>query len=222
MRSLTFAIIAAALGLVVGPAAAGVIRGVLVTSPQRARSHARADSAAVAKPVLQRGASDAIVYLEQVPKKVEKKLTGHGLFRKAPPTPRIVQTRLRFVPRVLGAAAGTAVEFENRDRVYHNTFSVSAAKRFDLGKYAPSTIDTVIFERTGVANLHCDIHPDESAWVVVVPNHAFTRPDSLGRFKLPKLPRGQYTVRVWHPRLGEITRAVEMPKHGNVDLELKF
>jgi hypothetical protein len=222
MRAFTLAIIVAALGLGVPPAAAGVIRGVLVTSPRRTPTRTAADSAAAARPGLQRGASDAVVYLEQVPDKVEKKLTHRGLFRKAPRPSRIVQIKLRFVPRVLAAAAGTAVEFQNLDRVYHNTFSVSVAKRFDLGKYPPGTLDTVVFERVGVANLHCDIHPDESGFVVVVPNHAFTRPDSLGRFALPKLPRGQYTVRVWHPRLGEISRAVEIPKHGDVALELRF
>jgi hypothetical protein len=222
MRSLTFAIIVAALALLVAPSAAGVIRGVLVTSAHGTRAHGAADSSAAAKPALQRGANDAVIYLAQVPQKVEKKLTHRGLFRKAPRPPRIVQTKLRFVPRVLAAAVGTAVEFENLDRVYHNAFSVSAAKRFDLGKYAPGTIDTVTFDHVGVANLHCDIHPDESGFVVVVPNHAFARPDSLGRFTLPKLPRGQYTVRVWHPRLGEITRTVEMPKHGDVALELRF
>ena len=221
MRGFTLAIVVAALGLAAAPVAAGVIRGVLVTSPRKTRTLA-ADSTAAAKPVRQREASDAVVYLERVPDKVEKKLTHRGLFRRKPRPPRIVQAKLHYVPHVLAAAAGTAVEFENLDRVYHNTFSVSAAKRFDLGKYAPGALDTVVFERVGVANLHCDIHPDESGFVVVVPNHAFTRPDSLGRFALPKLPRGRYSVRVWHPRLGEISRAVEMPKHGDVELELKF
>lgn len=224
MRTLTLATIVAALGLSVAPAAAGVIRGVLVTSPQETRTRVSADSAAT-KPALQRGARDAVVYLERVPDKVEKKLTHRGpfsLFKKTPRPQRIVQTKLKFVPRVLAATPGSLVEFENLDRVYHNTFSVSAAKRFDLGKYPPGALDTVVFNRVGVANLHCDIHPDESAFVVVVPNHAFTRPDSLGRFVLPKLPRGQYSVRVWHPRLGEITRAVEMPRRGDVTLELKF
>lgn len=80
----------------------------------------------------------------------------------------------------------------------------------------------MVFDRAGVANLHCDIHPDESGFVVVVPNHAFARPDSLGRFALPKLPKGDYTLHVWHPRLGEITRDVTMPKHGDLKIELRF
>lgn len=224
MRALMLAAVVAALAVTAQISAAGVIRGVLLTSPQPAR--AKPDAAASAKPAAQKGALDAVVYLQRIPDKVEDKLTHPrvlGLFRKkAPRPPRIVQTKLKFMPRVTAAAAGTLVEFENLDHVYHNTFSVSSAKRFDLGKYAPGALDSVIFDRVGVANLHCDIHPDESAFVVLVPNHAFTRPDSLGRFVLPKLPKGQYRLRVWHPRLGEISRAVEMPKRGDVELELKF
>jgi plastocyanin len=221
MRAWRLAIGVAALGLASVPAAAGVIRGVLVTSPQKIRAGSPADAGAKAKPVVQRGARDAVVYLEEVPEKVEKKL-GRNATKKSARPPRIVQNQLKFVPRVLATAAGTPVAFENLDRVYHNTFSVSAAKRFDLGKYPPGAVDTVVFDRVGVANLHCDIHPDESAFVVVVPNHAFARPDSLGRFALPKLPKGQYRLRVWHPRLGQISRAVEVPKRGDVVLELKF
>jgi plastocyanin len=222
MRSSLTVVFAATLVLSADPVMAGVIRGVLMTSTKSTNARAASDSAKTSKPTVQRGAGDAVVYLDKIPEKVEKKLTKPGLFRKARRPPRIVQRDLHFVPRVLATAVGGLVEFENLDRVYHNTFSVSAAKRFDLGKYAPGRLDTVVFDRVGVANLHCDIHPDESGFVVVVPNHAFTRPDSLGRFTLPKLPRGEYTVHVWHPRLGEFTRAVTMPKHGDLKLELKF
>lgn len=220
-RSLSVVLVAA-LVLVADPAVAGVIRGVLATSARSPRARAGRDSVQTSKPTVQRGANDAVVYLDKIPEKVEKKLTKKGLFKKAPRPKRIMQKDLHFVPRVLATTVGSAVEFENLDRVYHNTFSVSAAKRFDLGKYAPGTVDTVVFDRVGVANLHCDIHPDESGFVVVVPNHAFTRPDSLGRFALPKLPKGDYTLHVWHPRLGEFTRAVTMPAHGDLKLELKF
>ena len=221
MRHPLTVVFVATLILAADPAAAGVIRGVLTTSPPPPR--VGRDSLKTAKPTLQRGAGDAVVYLETVPEKVEKKLTKRGFFRKAPKPQRIVQRNLHFVPRVVATAMGSLVEFENLDRVYHNTFSVSAAKRFDLGKYKPGTLDSVLFDRAGVVNLHCDIHPDESGFVVVVPNHAFTRPDSLGRFQLPpKLPKGDYTLHVWHPRLGEFSRAVTMPAHGDLKLELKF
>jgi hypothetical protein len=205
-----------------GVASAGVIRGHL-SLPADGR-HAGAKSAPVADAPLrvQRGITDAVITLDQIPDKVERKLTHRGWFAPKPKLPRIVQAHLRFEPRVLVIAAGTPVEFQNLDKVFHSTFSVSAAKRFDLGKYKPGTLDTVAFDRPGVANLHCDIHPDEIGFVVVAPNHAFARPDSLGRFTLPSLPPGKYMVRVWHPRLGELHRETEMPRHGDVDLELKY
>jgi len=161
---------------------------------------------------------DVVVYLAQAPEKLERKLVKKA--RKA--KHRIVQEQLSFSPRVLAVAVGDTVLVENKDRVYHNTFSVSLAKRFDLGKYAPGHVTPVVFEDAGVVNLHCDIHPSEAAFVVAVPNHIFTRPDSLGRFKLPKLPNGSYTLKVWHPRLGTVTREVEMPKKGNATLDLEF
>ena len=170
----------------------------------------------------QRRVKEAVVYLERIPEKVERKLTRRRWWKRAPRLPRIVQADLRFTPRVLAAAAGTRVEFANLDRVFHNTFSVSAARRFDLGKYPPGHVDTVAFDRAGVANLHCDIHPQESGFVVVLPNHAFTRPDSLGRFTLPKLPAGSYTVRVWHPRFGELRRNVTMPSQGDLSVDLTY
>jgi len=175
-------------------------------------------------PVLvpQPGVADAVIYVEKVPEKVEHKYLPPRNRPDRRPLPRIVQMKQRYVPRVLVATVGTAVVFENLDRVYHNTFSVSVAKRFDLGKYPPGHCDTVRFERRGVANLHCDIHPDEIGFVALVPNHIFARPDSLGRFALPKLPPGDYKVRTWHPRLGELTREVTMPKHGDLALEMNY
>jgi hypothetical protein len=222
MRHPLTVIFVATLILTADPAAAGVIRGVLTTTPRP--SAVGRDSLRTAKLTPQRGAGDAVVYLQKIPENVEKKLSKTGfIFRKPLRPQRIVQRNLRFVPRVVATAAGSLVEFENLDRVYHNTFSVSSAKRFDLGKYKPGTLDSVLFDRAGVVNLHCDIHPDESGFVVVVPNHAFARPDSLGRFVLPpKLPKGDYTLHVWHPRLGEFSRAVTMPAHGDLKLELKF
>jgi plastocyanin len=186
-------------------AGAGVIRGEL--------SLGRRGTAAY------RGVTDAAVYVERVPDKVERKLAKQ---RKKRPLPSIVQAREKFTPRVLVVTAGSPVTFENRDRVYHNTFSVARARRFDLGKYPPGHRDTVVFDKDGVANLHCDIHPDEIGFVVVVPNHAHARPDTLGRFALPKLPAGEYRLRVWHPRRGELTRAITMPKRGDVRLTVSY
>jgi hypothetical protein len=203
----------------VGSAGAGTIRGQLWLDPPTQSGAAKSSKG---RPPVQRGITDAVVYVETVPDPVERRLARRRWFSRKPRVPRVIQADHRIVPRVLAVAAGTRVEFENFDRIYHNLFSVSAARRFDLGKYAPGHRDTVAFDRAGVANLHCDIHPDEIAYVVVVANHCYARPDSLGRFRLPKLPAGSYTVHVWHPHQGEVTREVEMPHRGDLALDLRF
>jgi len=206
--------------LVCSPASAGVIRGTLwVTHPSAAALAADPGSA---PKTAQPGVSDAVIYIESIPEKAEHKLTHRGWFSPKPRMPRIIQQDRRFMPRVMSVTQGTSVEFRNSDLVYHNAFSVSLAKRFDLGRYPPGKSDTVAFEHAGVVNVHCDIHPDMSGYVVVLPNHAFDRPDSLGSYALPNLPPGRYALRVWHPRLGELRRDVEIPKHGNLTLPLVF
>ncbi len=200
-------------------AAAGVLRGELRISRGSAETHRPGGAVG---PGVDRGVEDAVVYVEQIPDQLERRLTRRGWFAPKPKLPRIVQSHLRFVPRVLAVPVGTAVEFQNLDGVYHNAFSVSASKRFDLGRYPPGALDTVAFEHVGVLNLHCDLHPDEIGYVVVVPNHAWARPDSLGRFTLTKLPQGKYTIRAWHPGRGELRREVEIPPHGGVTLELRL
>jgi len=219
----TFGVLAMVVIALAAPRAeAGVIRGQLLLSAGAAHAAEKNDRQTLAR--TQHGVTDAVVYLERIPDKVERKLTGHGWFFTLgrPPLPRIIQSHMRFVPRVMPVAAGTAVRFENLDRVYHSAFSVSAAKRFDLGKYPPGRVDTVMFDRAGVVNLHCDIHPEMSGYIVVVPNHAYTRPDSMGSFALPKLPPGNYTVHAWLPQFGELTAKVEMPRHGNSGLKMAY
>lgn len=161
---------------------------------------------------------EAVVYLEAVPAKIEKQLA-----KKARKTRHvIVQQRMTFIPRVTTVAVGDSVRIENRDNVYHNAFSVSPARRFDLGKYPPGHITTMAFDDPGVINLHCDIHPKMMAFVVVLGNHAYVMPDSTGRFELPKIPDGDYTLKVWHPRLGARSKSVKMPRKGNLEVDLKF
>jgi hypothetical protein len=204
---------------------AGAVSGTLWMSASAA---AQSRNAKVAVRVsAQRGVTESVIYLEKVPDNIERKLSGKPSFwffrRPAPPRPsRIVQKDMRFFPRVLAIAAGTQVEFQNLDRVYHNAFSVSTAKRFDLGKYPPGQIDTVLFERPGVINLHCDIHPEMLGFIVVTPNHAIVRPDSVGSFVLPKLPAGNYTLHAWNPHRPELKQAFEVPNRGDVNLNLRF
>lgn len=223
----TFLILALILtGTVTASAFAGDVEGRLWMSREAQTAAARTtDPARIAK--AQRGAGEAVVWIEVIPEKVEQKLASRRtgwLFKRTLPEPieSIVQVNQRFRPRVLAVPAGARIEIRNADHVYHGTFSVSPAKRFDLGTHPPGRRDTVKFAQRGVINLHSELYPEMLGFVVVTPNHALARPDSLGRFRLPKLPPGRYTLRAWHPERGELRREIEVAKRGDTKLELKF
>lgn len=135
---------------------------------------------------------------------------------------RVTQAHQAFVPRVIATEAGATVQFRNRDGVYHNVFSVSQAKHFDLGKYPPRAVNQVTFDRPGIVPIFCDIHPGEAGWIVVLPHRFFSQLARNGSFALPWLPAGRYTLHVWHPTLGEVKRPIEVPPRGDVHVAVSF
>lgn len=123
---------------------------------------------------------------------------------------RVVQSGGRFIPRLVVVPPGATIEFENKDRVYHNVFSVSPIARFDLGNYAPGQVRHAPFARAGVAHVFCELHPNEVVYVVVSPDRWQTQPTANGSFTFPKVPRGTYLVRAFHPALGDVTKRVKV------------
>lgn len=216
-------LLVAVLCCVAPPALAGTnVRGTLWMS-----SSARARAAKAGAPRPQPGVREGVVWVEAIPGGLESRLAmprrhWYSPTASRPPLPVVSQRGDRFSPRVLVVPAGSNVVFANRDGLYHGAFSVSSAKAFDLGKRAPGRRDTVGFERAGVVNLHCEIHPLAIGYVVVTPNHAYAVPDSTGCFRLPRLPEGRYVLHAWHPRLGDRTLAFAVPRRGAVALEPSF
>ena len=94
---------------------------------------------------------------------------------------------------------GTRVEFPNFDDTYHNIFSFSPAKRFDLGRYRSDEkpVPSVVFDEAGPVTLRCDIHEHMRALILVLPTPHFVITDADGRYRLGGLPPGHYTVRAW-------------------------
>ncbi len=112
--------------------------------------------------------------------------------------PVISQAGRRFSPHVLAVTKGTAVEFPNDDVTYHNVFSLSRPKPFDLGIYAQGTSKTVEFDKPGLVKIYCNIHPDMVSNILVLNNHYFAVSDEEGDFVIESVPDGSYTLRVWH------------------------
>ena len=174
-----------------GCASSGVIRGTLST-------HVPAEPAV---PPARTSVLDAVVYVEGAPPRVESHVSPSGT------SPRLELRGQSLRPRILVVPAGTSVEFANHDSLFHSIFSVSPAKPFDLGRYGHGVTKRVTFDKPGLVNVYCKLHPSMAAYILVVANRTFARPDSSGRFVL-RLPGGRYIVNVWHPDYPVIRREV--------------
>jgi plastocyanin len=115
------------------------------------------------------------------------------------PMKEVGQKDLTFIPVLLPIEVGTRVVFPNLDDVYHNIFSYSPTKRFDLGRYRPEErpIPSVIFDKPGLVTLRCDIHEHMRGLILVLNTPYFVMTDTAGRFRLDKLPPGHYTLKAW-------------------------
>ena len=134
----------------------------------------------------------AVVYLE-------------GAFARpaTPPVARILQKDLTFIPSLLPVQLGTKVEFPNLDDTYHNIFSFSPPKRFDLGRYRSDErpVPSQTFDVAGLVTLRCDIHEHMRALILVLATPHFVVTDAEGRFMV--LLPGQFCQQVsirasWH------------------------
>src|SRR5207248_4334888 len=104
---------------------------------------------------------------------------------------------LAFLPPLLPVQVGTAVEFPNLDDTYHNIFSYSPTKRFDLGRYRPEErpIPSVLFDVPGLVTLRCDIHEHMRGLILVLNTPYFVITDEGGRFRLSELSSVRYTLK---------------------------
>lgn len=114
----------------------------------------------------------------------------------------MAQTNRRFSPELLVVQAGSKVSFPNNDPIFHNVFSLSGAKTFDLGNYRKGDTRVVTFPQPGIVYVNCHLHSNMTATIVVAPNRWNTRADRDGRFELPDVPPGKYTIVAWHKAAG--------------------
>jgi plastocyanin len=116
-----------------------------------------------------------------------------------------------FQPYVVAVTVGSTVEFPNNDKVFHNVFSLSKARRFDLGRYPRGRSKSVRFDRPGVVRVFCEIHSHMNAFVLVFahPYFAVTGPD--GRYRIDGVPPGDYDLTVWNDGEARETRKLHVP-----------
>jgi plastocyanin len=119
-----------------------------------------------------------------------------------------------FVPHVLAVTVGTTVDFPNSDHTYHNVFSVSGPRRFDLGRYAAGRSKSVRFDRPGIVRVFCEIHSHMSAFILVFNHRYFSVASTDGRYQINRVPPGRYTLVAWNEGSVRESRQVVIPEEG--------
>jgi plastocyanin len=129
-------------------------------------------------------------------------LEGEIPSQKGAITAEIAQQNRRFVPDTLWIPVGSTVSFPNLDPIFHNVFSLSKPKEFDLGNYPKDHTRTVVFQKPGVVFVNCHLHPNMSAAIIISPNRWGVKAGPDGKFTLADVPRGTHTIVAWHKTAG--------------------
>ena len=126
----------------------------------------------------------------------------------------IDQRKMAFIPHVGAVQQGTTVDFLNSDPVGHNVYwpSVSGNKKLshNLGTWPKGDKKPFQFNDLGVASLLCNVHPEMSGYVVVVPTPYFAVTDKEGNFEIKNVPVGKYTLKTWSEDGKPTTQAVDL------------
>jgi plastocyanin len=146
----------------------------------------------------------------------------HGRAQAGTPVPAMRQHGERFVPHVLPVLAGTSVEFPNDDALYHNVFSLSRTRAFDLGRYPRGSSKTIVFTTPGVVQVFCHIHADMSGTILVLDNPFFVIPGADGRFSLEGVPPGDYQLIAWHERIRPLSTPIHVQAGRTTTLNLRI
>jgi plastocyanin len=128
----------------------------------------------------------------------------------------ITQKDAMFHPHVMPIVVGTEVRWPNKDDIFHNVFSISDAKNFDLGLYKDPEIGKVTFDKAGRVDVFCSIHSQMNCVILVLKNPFFAATDSKGAYRIANIPAGTYKIKAWHERLPGQVKEITIPAEGEV------
>lgn len=185
-KTVKWALMAAAVLLLAGTAQAGEIKGKVEVKGLRS-------------------AENIAVYVDTIPGKEFPAPAKHVTMD---------QKQMKFVPHVMAVEKGTTVDFLNSDPVGHNVYwpSISGNKKLahNMGTWPKGESKPFQFNDLGVASLLCNVHPEMSGYVVVVPTPYFAVTDKDGNFVIKDVPAGKYTLKTWSEEGKPATQAVEL------------
>jgi len=157
--------------------------------------------------------SRAVVYIDAAPRQAFDALPAGRV--------RLDQRNQTFEPHLLAITVGTTVDFPNDDPMFHNVMSLARGNAFDLGRYPKGQSRAVRFDTPGIVPVVCDIHAHMSAYILVFSHPFFAITDAEGRYSIPRIPSGTYTLKVWSELGTAETRRITIVDGTTVDADFQ-
>lgn len=183
-----------------------VLAGILFLSIISAGGHLRAaDIEGTVTAQGMRSPANIALYIDTIPGKQFSPPSKHAV---------VDQKQLTFIPHVLIVLKGTTVDFLNSDSVGHNVYwpAISGNKKLahNLGTWPQGQIKSFTFNELGAAPLLCNVHPQMSGYVIVVPTPYFALTDSQGKYQIKNVPPGHYVLKVWSEQAKPLSQPIDV------------
>jgi len=159
---------------------------------------------------------DVVVHLEDIHR-------GRPLSSLSPP-PLVDQKECQYDPHVAIYAHGVPLELTSSDPLLHNVHAYlkGGETLFNAAMPRRGMKLTKPLPPSGQVSLQCDVHSWMNATVWISPHPYVTSTDESGRFALAEVPPGKYTLKAWHPVLGETGQEVEVRTGTTASLTLRM
>jgi hypothetical protein len=141
-----------------------------------------------------------------------------------PPQPAVLtQKGCRYAPHILAFQVNQDFEVVNDDQTSHNIHPLPSNNR-EWNKSQPPGAPPIEdkYARPEFIPVKCNIHPWMKGTLAVMKNSHYAITAGDGEFKLPNLPPGNYTIKVWHEKYGEQTQEVTVTGSESKTLNFVF
>lgn len=136
--------------------------------------------------------------------------------------PIMRQKNVAIVPHVLPVLVGSTVDFPNEDEIYHNIFSLSPTKTFDLGRYSKGKSKSVTFNSLGNVKVFCDIHSQMGGVILVLQNPYYATVGVDGSYTISGVPPGSYELAAWQENGGNKIQKITVGSNEQVGVDFSF
>lgn len=129
-----------------------------------------------------------------------------------------------FVPRLIAIRAAQPLDVRNSDAISHNIHPMPKNNREWNEQQSPGAPDAEhkFARREVMIPVKCNVHSWMHAYIGVMEHPYFAVTGADGAFLLPNLPPGDYTLAVWHEKLGEQTKQIHVAASENAVADFTY